>query len=1178
MTMNRVYALCVTVGVMALAHLAGCSADRSLSLRQNISLDLGWRSVAHDADRQACAGFEAIDYDDSAWAAVDVPHNWDRYEGYRREKHGNRHGVAWYRRTFELDPCPDGSRCFLWFEGVGSYATVWVNGREVGTHAGGRTSFTLDITDAVTSDRPNVLAVRADHPAEIRDLPWVCGGCSDEVGFSEGSQPMGLFRPVHLIVTADVRIEPFGVHVWNDAAISEQQAQLHVNTEVKNYSDADRDITLVSRLLDRQGQVVAQQESRAHLQASQMHVFKDVVLEVVQPHLWSLEDPYLYQVQSQLVEKGKVVDETSTPSGIRWISWPLTRQDGSKQFLLNGKPVFINGIGEYEHLFGASHAFTDKQIRTRVRQIQAAGFNAFRDAHQPHNLRYQAYWDREGLLWWPQMAAHIWFDNPDFRRNFKTLLRDWVKERRNSPSIILWGLENESTLPTDFAQECVQIIRELDPTASSQRLITTCNGGTGTDWNVIQNWSGTYGGDLTKYAEEISTQLLNGEYGAWRSLDLHTEGPFDQGGPLSEDRMTQLLQMKVRLAESVKDQCCGQFVWLLSSHDNPGRIQNGEGLRDIDRIGPINYKGLLTPWAEPVDAFYMYRSHYVPADEEPMVYIVSHTWPGRWAEPGVKDRVTVYSNCEQVELFNDVGDASLGKQTHPGMGRPFVWDKPNIRYNVLQAVGYVDGKAVARDTIVLNHLPVAPHLAALKRDAQPLTQAEPRYHYLYRVNCGGNNFTDENGNVWKADRRQTSASTWGSRSWTDGFENLPAFYGSQRRTFDPIEGTADWKLLQTFRFGRDELRFIFPVPDGEYRVELYFVEPWYGTGDGLDCRGWRLFDVAVNDQTVIESLDLWHEAGHDRVVKKVVNVHIAGGVLSVHFPKVASGQAVISALAIATLDQTVEPAPPSPLALTVLQPDSATVESWLDLGDRVYHDKDTCFRELPSALFAADWIKTRFSDDAAISFTVRESSDVFVAIGEKMEAKPEWLADFVKTPLTLRTDDPVHGDYVLYARRVPAEQTLTLSGTFPMFSVFVVPVRSLGAPADQRPRTPIRTRVATTEGDSVRKMTVEGREFMQAMDDGPFTIRWPMTVGLASTYNLTFKFNNPAEQFFNAQMRVETSDGLLMSEQNVAFRPTKGRWRNVTVSTGTDINAGDYLVILSLEGAKDLLIQRLEVQ
>src|SRR5690606_6590510 len=129
------------------------------------------------------------------------------YEGYRRLLHGNLHGYSWYRKTFSLKQQRNKNRFYLFFEGVGSYATVWLNGIRVGYHAGGRTTFTLDVTDAIKLDgSPNLLAVRADHPAHIMDLPWVDGGCSTERGFSEGSQPMGIFRPVSLLIKNEVSI------------------------------------------------------------------------------------------------------------------------------------------------------------------------------------------------------------------------------------------------------------------------------------------------------------------------------------------------------------------------------------------------------------------------------------------------------------------------------------------------------------------------------------------------------------------------------------------------------------------------------------------------------------------------------------------------------------------------------------------------------------------------------------------------------------------------------------------------------------------------------------------------------------------------------------------------------------------------------------------------------------
>ena len=491
-----------------------------------------------------------------------------------------------------------------------------------------------------------------------------------------------------------------------------------------------------------------------------------------------------------------------------------------------------------------------------------------------------------------------------------------MRERRNSPSLVLWGLENESTLPEDFARECATIIRELDPTASGQRLITTCNGGKGSDWNVPQNWTGTYGGDPLQYAEDLRRAKLVGEYGAWRSLGLHTEGGYLKDGPRSEERFAALMETKIQLAESVRDASCGQFQWLLATHDNPGRKigtgpggkpsphheQGADGWGELDRIGPANNKGLLTLWGEPTDAYYLYRANYAPAATDPMVIIVSHTWPDRWNEPGSKTNLIVYSNCEEVELFNDFKHTSLGRRTRGGRGTHFQWDNVDVRYNVLYAEGRVGGKVVATDALVLEHLPEAPHRAALNgRDAQ-FTAPVARMNYLYRVNCGGADYTDTLGNRWRADHDFTPGDTWGSWSWAAGYGDAPARFGSQRKTSDAIKGTRDEALFQTYRFGREQLRYYFAVPDGEYRIELFFTEPWYGRGGG-DCAGWRLFDVAVNGETKIHNLDVWREAGYARALKKVVYAKTRNGWLEISFPRVASYQAVISAIAIATSDK-----------------------------------------------------------------------------------------------------------------------------------------------------------------------------------------------------------------------------------------------------------------------------------
>jgi hypothetical protein len=893
------------MGLIFCGLLCAVAHAVEINPRHEQLLDDHWRSIAAEKDTNKYDGFERSGFDDTSWSTVDVPHNWDDYGGDHRIVHGNLHGRAWYRRTFSLGAGERGRRVFLYFEGVGSYATVWVNGQLAGTHAGGRTTFTLDVTALIKVGETNLLAVRADHPAGITDLPWVCGGCSPTPGFSEGSQPMGVFRPVHLITTNNVRVEPFGVHVWNDADATAAAARVHVTTEFHNYTEA-RELTLETQIIDPAGSVVGSTATQQKLVAGVNLITGDFTLAGVA--LWSLESPVLYSVKTIVRDGDRILDEVETTFGIRTIHWPDPHSTADAPFLLNGKPVFINGTCEYEHLLGASHAFGEEQIRARVAQIRAAGFNAFRDAHQPHNLRYQEYWDRDGLLWWPQFAAQIWFDTPQFRGNFKALLREWVRERRNSPSLVLWGLANESKLPPDFAAECVALIRELDPTSPGQRLVTTCNSGKGADWNVPQNWSGTYGGKPAEYADDLLRQHLVGEYGAWRSLGLHSEGGFVAKGVRSEDRADALFETKIRLAESVRDRVAGHFHWLFVSHENPGRVigsegqQGSDGWAELDRIGPVNNKGLLTLWGEPTDAFYLYRASYVPGAKDPMVYIVSHTWPDRWSGPGRKSDIEVYSNCEEVELFNDVRERSLGVRRRGGPGTHFQWDDVRIDTNVLYAEGRIDGKVVATDAIVLRNLPEAPHLRLLAGKIENLTAPAAGQNYLYRVNCGGPDYTDVNGNRWMADHDLRSGQTWGSISWAADYADVPPRFGSQRETADVIAGSADGPLFQTYRYGREKLRWRFAVPDGDYRVELYFTEPWYGTGGG-DCAGWRLFDVAVNGTTLLRNVDLWKESGHAHAVKKVVSAHVRGGLLEISFPRVASYQAVISAIAISTADR-----------------------------------------------------------------------------------------------------------------------------------------------------------------------------------------------------------------------------------------------------------------------------------
>ncbi len=939
------------------------------------SLNDGWTarcSVAHDSV-----------------VSINLPHNFDDYYGYRQLRHGNLHGSATYNKVWTTNKKQD-KRYFLQLEGVGTYATVTLNGKTYPKELVGRTVFTLDVTDAL-KDGENTLRIDVDHPAMQTACPWVCGGCSSEWGFSEGSQPFGIFRPVSLIETNDVRIEPFGVHIWNNVTCD----SVFIDTEVKNYSSDPRTFELVNKFALASGKTVFRLTEGLRLEAGETKTIRQSAA-VTDVHRWSLDDPYLYQLTTMIKQPSHIdgdkrqqqepalvtTDEVQTPFGIRSISWPVLRQrlattpdgspSGDNRFYLNGTPVFINGTCEYEHIVGNSHAFSPEQIRSRVKQIRNAGFNAFREAHQPHNLLYQQLFDEQGMLFWSQFSAHIWYDTPQFRDTFKRLLVRWIKERRNSPSVILWGLQNESILPKEFAEECSDIIRQLDPTCRDQRAITTCNGGEGTDWNVIQNWSGTYGGSADNYDEELSRseQLLNGEYGAWRTIDLHGPAKY------SEESFTALLEKKARLAEqafattpdaSVSDKgVCGHFQWIFSSHDNPGRNQPDGALRRVDKIGPINYKGLTTIWEEPTPAYYMYRRLYTT--------------------------------------------------TTP------------------------DGSPSG----------LSPTAADRNRD---LVKGADGYHYLYRINCGGDAFVDEYGQQWQADDSLLS------HSWGQDFPGIHPYQASQRHITENIRGTQSDELFQFFRFGRHRLWYDLPVAtvpeaatvpevstSGLYRIELYFMEPWHGKGGGEqdDYEGMRIFNVAVNGETLIDDLDPWAEAGYCGAMKRVVYAKAKDGHLRISFPEVKAGQAVICGIAVASA----EPSSTTPDV-------SASGLSWRSL------DTDT-IAKLPKEELPVD-----------------------------TEARP-----------------------------------------------------------------------ATVYQPEAKKAKTNGTSFV-------------IKPGLGQEYALRFRYKNTTGNAVSARMTITDSKHTVLVDRMVSFPPTPPKFKMLSTTTGTQINAGTYTLRID---TNDIEFKELEIQ
>ena len=353
---------------------------------------------------------------------VDLPHDWDIYEGPVSGKGITGTGGGWfqagkgeYRKTFKS---PDAEITKLHFEGVYQKAEVYVNGQKAGQHHYGYTPFTVDVTPYLYKDkRLNEVMVKVDNSGQP-NCRWYSGS--------------GIYRHVWLETMPALHIAENGVFVTTPE-VSEQQARVQVEVTIANESQVDRNATVVVGAAQLMVAVAAGQTKNV-----------STTLTVNHPRLWSPENPALSEINVQLKENGQTIDNATTTYGIRSFSF-----DAERGFILNGKPVLINGacVHHDDGVLGA-RAFDDAEIR-KVRQMKQAGFNLIRTSHNPSTRAFLDACDSIGML-----VIDEAFDGWRTQKNpydhstvidscFHDDIHAMVLRDRNHPSIISWSIGNE---------------------------------------------------------------------------------------------------------------------------------------------------------------------------------------------------------------------------------------------------------------------------------------------------------------------------------------------------------------------------------------------------------------------------------------------------------------------------------------------------------------------------------------------------------------------------------------------------------------------------------------------------------------------------------------------------------------------------------------------------------------
>jgi hypothetical protein len=381
----------------------------------------------------------------------------------------------------------------------------------------------------------------------------------------------------------------------------------------------------------------------------------------------------------------------------------------------------------------------------------------------------------------------------------------------------------------------------------------------------------------------------------------------------------------------------------------------------------------------------------------------------------------------------------------------------------------------------------------------------------------------------------------------------------------------------------DKLKFNFPVPDGDYHIELYFTEPWYGTGGGMDCSGWRLFDVDVNSKTMLHNLDIWKEAGYARALKKSITAHVTGGMLSISFPNVAAGEAIISAIAISTLNKITKPLQAGPGVIGHLQGNNKwVIKRWLDIGQKQYTNTGVTFNDLPPVFYGADWISTSNSAPAQKgSFILKADADVYVAMDVIASQRPTWLSGYENTGLFVKTDADGGHQLPVYRKRFKKADVVTLgenNGKF-MYTVVVLPVTSLQPATDLRKTVSYKAETAEVKGDGLKSDTLYGKKVVKFNSGANSSLSFALTPGVADLYALRIKYYNQSNQTFTAKMQLLAADGTVMKDEELSFKPVaKNKSGTVATNTGTSINAGNYKLVITGIKANGLAVSGIEMQ
>ncbi len=619
------------------------------------------------------------DYNDSHWRKLDLPHDWS-IEGQLSPSLASctgylPGGIGWYRKHFMItDSMP---RHYIYFEGAYNRSEVYLNGHLLGKRPNGYISFMYDMTPYL-KEGDNVLAVRIDH-SRYADSRWYTGS--------------GIYRDVWMVAAPEIHFAQWGIG-WQATSITDKRAIINVSMEVEKHITPTGKLEASATLYDASGKKIAQSLSCA-FNKGKGKADGNVTLKVSKPHLWNLDDPYLYALEVELRLNGRLIDNCKMNVGLRTLQF-----DPDKGFALNGNWMKVKGVCLH-HDAGVLGAVVPPEVwERRLRNLKNIGANAIRMSHNPQAPVVYDLCDRLGFLvideasdeW--EFPKRKWIKGwnvgePGYDGSFDFFnewieqdVTDMVRRDRNHPSIFLWSIGNEVDYPNDPYSHPVlngttinqPMFGGYNPDAPdamrigviAQRL-ADCVRAIDTSRPVTGALAGVVMSNQTAYPQAVDVVGYN-----------YTENRYDEDHATYPDRIIYGSETGVGLdawhAVRDKDFIFGQFLWTGTDYLGESGEWPSRGL----------YTGLLDFGSFPKPRGYFRASLW---SETPMTYIGTYPikpgdgWLSTDArdlwnyEPGQLIRVVCYTNAPQARLLLDGKEVGAMKpyDDHTGI---IYWDIP----------------------------------------------------------------------------------------------------------------------------------------------------------------------------------------------------------------------------------------------------------------------------------------------------------------------------------------------------------------------------------------------------------------------------------------------------------------------------------------------------------------------